>query len=211
MGIGAILGKLNPVKTKSKLMVAAGIVVLVFTVWAWTKWDAWKILNLEKENQALEIENQSSKKAADDAESVRAIDETAVVGTLKRREDAEDNSNEIQEQVRNDVRQLQQELEKGRQALDKARDELASLEKQRDEYKRSKPDVAKETPIERSESQTPRVVVKTVERSVPAVDSRIAQRIVDGMWDNYCGQVSNDRGCPSPAVTEGGDSSTAAP
>lgn len=57
--------------------------------------------------------------------------------------------------------------------------------------------------IEGIEAPSTRVVVKTIEVSVAAVNTRVAQRVVDGMWVNYCGQVPNDRGCPTLSVDPG--------
>jgi len=210
MSIGSLLGKLNPTTIKSKMLLAAGVALLVFIVWFGSKWDSWKIERLEKENMKLDVENQSSKQAAEDAKSVRVIDETAVTGTLDRQKAAEANSNVIQEQVRNDVRRLQQKLVVEQRALDQARADLALLELRRSDLGRPQQIPPAAVAIEGIEAPSTRVVVKTIEVSVAAVDARVAQRIVDGMWVNYCGQVPNDRGCPTLSVDPGSNAESPA-
>lgn len=205
MGIKEVIGLFNPAAGKGKLMIAGAIALVVFVIWAGMKWDAWKIGNLEEENRKLEVEKQSSQQAADDAESVRAIDETAVTETLAKQIEANENSDEIREQVRDDVRRLQRELEEERRALKAARKEKAELEARKAELERTQPESSEEAPKQRPRTPRPEVVVETVEVPGPSVDARIAQRIVDGMWDNYCGQVPDDRHCTPRSPAEGDD------
>lgn len=201
LGVASLLGFLKPNTGKSKLVWVGVIVLIVGIVWVWAKWDSWTIKKLEKENQALEVESQSSQKAAQDAEAIRTIDEDAVTKTLDRNEQIDQDTSTITEKVREDVRRLQRELEEERRARAAAEERAAGLEdalEQPDESEqpdRPQPEPTSPSTEQRDETPGPRVVVRTVEVPGPAVDARIAQRIVDGMWDNYCRQVPDDRAC----------------
>lgn len=218
MGIKDVLGKINPVTTKSRLMVVAGVVILIFVMWGGIKWSTWKRVSLEKENQALDIENQSSKQAAKDAEKMRVINQTAINTALKRQAIAKTNSSAIQTQVRDEVTRLQNELSKEKQLLQETRDEILEIQKEKTATRKLKREIDEtndryeNTVIEayRIDARNPRVVVETLEVPGPSVDARISQRIVDGMWDNYCGQVPDHRDCPSQSPSEGDLASDAA-
>lgn len=195
LAIGAVLGKLIPTTTKSKVFVVGGIVLLVFIIWAGMKWDAMKILGLEKDNQRLEIERDSAQESAEQADALRTIDEDVVRDTLDLSDAIDRDTEAVREQVRNDVRNIQRELEELQAKRQDELDKLAEVERQQLERETAL-QAREDTEADQGDEAPPvRVVERTVEVPVPAVDPRIAERIVAGLWDNYCGQVPDDRRC----------------
>lgn len=166
------------------------------------KWDALKILGLEKDNQRLEIERDTAQESAEQADALRTIEEDVVRSTLDRI-DAIDRDTEVaRERGRNDVRKIQRELET---LEDERQARLAELSEVEHRQQEAMAALAKSThpeEVQRAVSKAPQPALLPVADPLPTVAPRIAERIVGGLWDDYCGEVSNDRRCTARHLTE---------
>ena len=199
MPITTLLGFLSLKKKSGKLIVVGLAASTVLAIWGKAQWDDWKISRLERDNQRLEVEAQTSKQTLEEVVVHGAITDQTVQELMQKKDDAAEADEMVKEQVRNDVRRLQEELAalEGQRRI-KERELSEQPRREREWGSGTDSHAAPEATEQGTGAPIPQVVVREVRVPGPtqSIDDRVAQRILDGMWDNYCGQVA-DRRCGS--------------
>jgi uncharacterized protein YfeS len=189
--IGSMFGLAKESPTKSKIGMIAFVAVIILLIWGWSKYDAYKIKQLELKNQALTLENASVVKATKEITAINAIDEIIVTETIVEIKQIATETEAIKSSVRNDIFNLQMNWNH-----EKQEDTIFSDYDPNTATVKPFPTIPT-NPIETNHENN------CYQKDSCGFDIRVVNSILSGMWDSYCSSMEDDYKCTQRRIANG--------